>query len=277
MGKILSQLPVLAKFLSKRAILWCYTGGGHLFAENLKEIKRISNNYPILLLFSSAGALVANRYGFFWNLVHSEVKKENFYIILEKAVAKFNIQDLLEKNNFSFSIFHKDPTYSKGIVLANSEVECIIASPLTANTAAKLTYGITDSFITNLLSSGLKSEKQVGVLPTDSLSLQIKSKLPIRQTKSASTHEVSPTVCKFNALAKTSEGQLKFIPQYCVGCKQCVKKHPTIFSYGDEIKIRIREADAQNIQKLKSEMTVFQHPGEILPFIRQILEEKKQY
>ncbi len=276
-GNILRQIPVLPDFLSNQAssaILWCYTGGGHLFAENLKEMKNVSYTHPILLLFSNAGALVANRYGFFWNLVHSEVKKENFHIILEKAVAKFNIQDLLEKN-ISYSLILHDPAFSIATALINTDVKCIIASPLTANTAAKLAFGIADSFISNLLSSGLKSGKQVGIFPTDSLSRQIKSTLPIRQIRSVSINNVSPTVCKFNALAKTSKGQLKFIPQYCVGCQRCVKKYPSVFSYGDEIKIRIREVDAQNIQKLRSEVTIFQNPEEISPFLKRCLEKKK--
>ncbi len=277
-GNILSQLPVLPDFLSNQAsnaILWCYTGGGHLFAENLKEMKKISSTHPIILLFSNAGALVANRYGFFWNLVHSEVKKENFYIIIEEAVAKFNIQDLLERNDFSFSIVLHDPAFSMATALANSNVKCIIASPLTANTAAKLAFGIADSFISNLLSSGLKSEKQVGILPTDFLSRPIKSTLPIRQIQSVSIHKVSPNVCKFNALSKTTKGQLKFIPQYCVGCQQCVKKYSSIFSYGDEVNMKIREVDVHNIQKLRSEVTVFQNPREIDPFLRRCFEKKK--
>ncbi|MFX0207713.1 MAG: flavoprotein, partial [Candidatus Hodarchaeota archaeon] len=213
-------------------ILWCYTGGGHFFEEILEQIKKVNYEFiPISFVFSNAGALVANRYGFFWNLIHSNVRKEYLHFMFENSVAQYNIENMLKKADFSYSIISKDPAFSIAMSLANSEAKCIIACPLTANTAAKLALGITDSVISNLVSSGLKSGKKVGILPTDAIAQNIKTKLPIRQVKPVSSNQINVSVCKFNAIKEQHNHKIQFQPQFCVGCKECVKKYPDVFSY----------------------------------------------
>ena len=276
MGNILSSLPSTPPFLSDQAspaILWCYTGGGHFFDEIFVQIKKLNHeSIPICFVFSNAGALVANRYGFFWELAHSDARKECFHFIFENTVAQNNIDKILLQADFSYSIISTDPAFSVAVALANSDVRCIIACPLTANTAAKLAFGIADSFISNLLSAGLKSGKKVAIIPTDAQSRRMKTKLPIRQIKSASTDQINPDICEFNALKRTSTNQVQFLPQFCVGCKICVKKFPEVFSTGNQIEVKIREVDSQNIQKLSSELTVLRTPNEIYTFIKQFFQ-----
>ncbi len=274
MGNKLSLIPHFTSFLSDQtspSVLWCYTGGGHSFEEIFDQIIRVNRkSVPICFVFSNAGALVANRYGFFWKIIHSEIKKELIHFIFEDVVAQYNIKNMLQEGKFSFSTFLNDPTFSIAMALANSEIRCIIACPLTANTASKLVLGITDSMISNLLSTGLKSGKKIGILPTDATPQRIKTKLPIRQINPASSNQVNITVCKFNALKKTPANTIQFLPQYCVGCQKCVKIFPNVFSYGDEIEVNIREVDSQNIQRLSTELTVLRSPSDIFPFIRQV-------
>lgn len=276
MGNILSLLPVTPPFLSDQAssaILWCYTGGGHFFDEIFIQIKKINHeSIPICFVFSNAGALVANRYGFFWELAHSDARKEYFHFIFDDTVAQNNINKILQGADFSYSLVSTDPAFSVAVALANSDVRCIIACPLSANTAAKLAFGIADSFISNLLSAGLKSGKDVAILPTDAQSRRMKTKLPIRQIKPSSTDQINTDVCEFNALMKTSTNQVQFLPQLCVGCKICVKKFPEVFSFGDQIEVKIREVDSRNIKKLSSELTVLQTPNEIYTFIKQFFQ-----
>ncbi|MFX1515995.1 MAG: flavoprotein [Promethearchaeota archaeon] len=270
----MSLIPQISSFLSDQtspSIIWCYTGAGHYFNEIYDEIIRVNEeSIPVCFVFSDAGALVANRYGLFWRITHSDYRKEYTYFIFEDVVAGYNIPDILDEANFSYSILSKDPSYSTAIALANSEVECIIACPLTANTASKLALGVTDSIISNLLSAGLKSGKRIGVLPTDAIQQRIQTRLPIRQIKPTSTKHVNSSICKFNALVETSTNKIEFHSQFCVGCRKCVEKFPDVFSYGDEIEIKIRKIDALNIQKLSAELTVFNSPNEILPFIRRL-------
>jgi flavoprotein len=274
MGNKLSLFDPISSFLSDHSsppILWCYTGAGHFFKETFDLISELNKeSIPVCFVFSNAGALVANRYGLFWKIIHSNFRKEFAHFIFEDVVAKNNIQNLLQEANYSYSILSKDPSFSVAMALANnSKIRCIIACPLTANTASKLALGVTDSFISNLLSAGMKSGKKIGVLPTDVKQERIKTKLPIRQINPIPPTQFDITVCKFKALEETSDTRIKFSPQFCVGCQACVKKFPNIFSYGDEIEVNIREIDSQNIQKLRSELTVFNSPSEILPFIRQ--------
>lgn len=269
----MSLLPQLPSFLSDQtspSVLWCYTGGGHFFQEIFGQITKVNReSIPICFVFSNAGALVANRYGFFWKLIHSDIRKENMHFIFDDVVALYNIKNMLLDANFSHSTFSNDLTFSVAMALANSGIRCIVACPLTANTASKLVLGISDSMISNLLSTGLKSGKKIGILPTDATPQRTKTKLPIRQINTASSDQVNPAVCKFNALEESSTKKIQFFSQFCVGCQVCVEKFPNVFSYGDEIEINIREVDSQNIQKLSTELTVFHSPSEILPFIRQ--------
>ena len=118
----------------------------------------------------------------------------------------------------------------------------------------------------------MKSGKKIAVFPTDVLSQRIKTKLPTRQIKPASSSHINTAVCKFNALKKTPTNQIQFLPQYCVGCQKCVENYPNVFTYGDEIVYRIREIDSNNIKKLSSEVTVIKKVGDIYPFIRKIFQ-----
>jgi flavoprotein len=268
----LSLIPQISSFLSNKsspAILWCYTGAGYFFDEIFDLIIDLNReSIPVCFVFSNAGALVANRYGLFWKISRSAYCKDYAHFIFEDVVAKYNIQNLLQEANFSYSILSQDPTFSNAVALANTEVNSIIACPLTANTASKLVLGVADSFISNLLSAGMKAGKKIGILPTDAKEQRIKTKLPIRQINPVSTTQFDITVCKFKAIEAINSSEIKYHPLYCVGCQLCVKKFPNIFSYGDEIEINIRKIDSQNIQKLRTELTVFNSPSEILPFIR---------
>ncbi|MFX0050381.1 MAG: flavoprotein [Candidatus Hermodarchaeota archaeon] len=250
-------------------IIWCYTGGGHLYEENFSVIKElIKGPTPVWLIFSEAGALIANRYGLFWDLVQSCTNKENLRLIFESVkVLKFNIKNLLDKNSFSYDIIPEDPAYSSAISLANRNLKCIIASPLSANTAAKLAHGISDNFISNLLAAGSKAGKRIVIVPTDAVSGSIQSKLPVRQKLSSNTIQVDPRVCRFQALKKSHTEEVIFLPQFCVGCEMCVKKYPQFFSGRESIEIRIRKIDYHNVEILRNEFDVLQKPSEILGFI----------
>jgi flavoprotein len=113
----------------------------------------------------------------------------------------------------------------------------------------------------------LKAEKRIIIVPTDADSGSIQSKLPVRQKLYITTAQVDPGVCNFQALKKSHSEEIKFRPQFCVGCEKCVKKYPQFFSVGESIEIRIREVDYHNIEILRNEFNVLQKPSEILGFI----------
>jgi len=149
-------------------------------------------------------------------------------------------------------------------------MKCIIVSPLSANTAAKLAHGISDNFMSNFLAAGLKAGKKIAIVPTDVDSGLIKSQLPVRQKIFTTMTQISPDVCKFRALRKTLRGEIIFLPQFCVGCEVCVKRYPQVFSVREKIEIRIREVDHHNVDMLRKEFIIFHKPSEILSFIEKL-------
>ena len=220
------------------------------------------------MIFSDAGALVYNRYGFFWNLSKLNLKNTNFQFLFESQfVLDHNIEQLLRKSNVDYSALPKDPTFAKGIWLANHNLKCIVASPLTSNSIAKLTSGINDSMILNILSAGKKAGQLIGIFPTDRGIDSITSSLPVRQKKPLKSQDFDTKVCAFGALDSKKFSNVEFLPEFCVGCRKCVEKYPGNFAVDEEIEIHVRSIDQLNTQKLSDEFRVFHAPEEISIFI----------
>jgi len=262
----------LAPFISthqEKLIVWCLTGGGDFYDENYKVFtKLLSEGQPILAIFSNAGAIVFNRYGFFWRL--SKLKFSNPHVLFlfeSEESLQPNIQFLLGQANISYNVFPEDPAFSLGIWLANQKIKCIIASPLTANSVAKLTHGVADTLIVNILSAGKKANQLIGVFPTDRGVDAILSKLPVRQKKPLLKSIININVCTFGALKIVSSTFVKYSLEVCVGCQNCVKKYPEFFAVNEEIEIQVRKVDQANSQKLADEFQLFQSPDEIISFV----------
>ncbi len=262
----------LASFISNHRdnlIVWCLTGGGDFFDENYKVFSKLYlEGHPVLAIFSNAGAVVQNRYGFFWKLTKLKSKNDNALFLFEsQGGLQNNIRILLEKANIPYNVFPQDQAFSLGIWLANQKVKCIIASPLTANSVAKLTHGIADTLIVNILSSGKKANQLIGIFPTDRSSDSILTTLPVRQKKPLRKESISIDVCAFGALEISSPSHLKFSSEKCVGCQHCVQKYPDYFSVNEELEVQIRKVDQLNSQKLESEFQIFHTPNDIVSFV----------
>ena len=262
----------LTSFISlhkENLIVWCLTGGGDFFDENYKVFTQLlSEGQPMLAIFSSAGAIVQNRYGFFWNLARLGSNNPHVLFLFEgEECLQDNIQFLLDKANISYNVFPYDPAFSLGIWLANQKIKCIVASPLTANSVAKLTHGIADTLIVNILSAGKKANQLIGVFPTDRGLDSIMSSLPIRQKKPLPRSIINVKDCTFGALKIASSTLVEYLPELCVGCQICVKKYPEYFTVNEKIEVQIRKVDQANSQKLASEFRLFQSPDEIFSFV----------
>ena len=250
-------------------IIWCLTGGGDLFEENYETFcKLIEENYPVLAIFSNAGALVHNRYGFFLKLSKVFRNKDNLLFLFEdQRVLSFNIQRILDDSNISYAVLPYDPSFARSVWLANQKIKCIILSPLTANSIAKLTNGVADNFILNLVSACKKANQTIGIFPTDRGISIIETKLPVRQIKLLSKDTYSPNTCEYGALVEDHSSYISYKPEYCTGCRECVKKHPDSFSVNDKMKIRIRSVDRLNTERISKEFRIFRTPEEIIEFI----------
>ncbi|MHA1975118.1 MAG: flavoprotein [Candidatus Hodarchaeales archaeon] len=248
-------------------VLWCMTGGGHKFQENLNAFLELTEkSIPIILIFSNAGALVANRYGFFYRIKDfSDVANSSFMIFENKRVLSNNISRLLDQGNIGYAYLHNDPSFSQAFSLVNNTLSCIVASPVTTNSMAKIRIGISDTLVTNIIVAGIKAGKKIAIFPTDVDTGIIKTKLPIKYRSSPNV-EIDISICEYGAI-KRSPSEIVYLPEYCVGCRACVDKYPTNFSYEEKYTINKRFIDAKNIDELSKECKILPSPADIPEFV----------
>ena len=121
--KINSQ-NIIEEFSPKEKILVVITGSTNNLEQIVLELRKISKNYDLSLVFSEAAS----------NIINENVFSE-FHIIKDFSIK--NYDEILSKNNI------------------------ILLPLLTKNTVAKLVVGIRDNAVTNLVSKALLLEKRV--------------------------------------------------------------------------------------------------------------------
>lgn len=121
--KINSQ-NIFEEFSPKEKILVAITGSTNNLEQIVLELRKISKNYDLSLVFSEAAS----------NIINENVFSE-FHIIKDFSIK--NYDEILSKNDI------------------------IILPLLTKNTVAKLVVGIRDNAVTNLVSKALLLEKRV--------------------------------------------------------------------------------------------------------------------
>ena len=121
--KINSQ-NIIEEFSPKEKILVAITGSTNNLEQIVLELRKISKNYDLSLVFSEAAS----------NIINENVFSE-FHIIKDFSIK--NYDEILSKNDI------------------------ILLPLLTKNTVAKLVVGIRDNAVTNLVSRALLLEKRV--------------------------------------------------------------------------------------------------------------------
>lgn len=121
--KINSQ-NIIEEFSPKEKILVAITGSTNNLEQVVLELRKISKNYDLSLVFSEAAS----------NIINENVFSE-FHIIKDFSIK--NYDEILSKNDI------------------------ILLPLLTKNTVAKLVVGIRDNAVTNLVSKALLLEKRV--------------------------------------------------------------------------------------------------------------------
>ncbi|MBF1196993.1 MAG: flavoprotein, partial [Fusobacterium periodonticum] len=121
--KINSQ-NIFEEFSPKEKILVAITGSTNNLEQIVLELRKISKNYDLSLVFSEAAK----------NIIDENIFSE-FHIIKDFSIK--NYDEILSKNNI------------------------ILLPLLTKNTVAKLVVGIRDNAVTNLVSKALLLEKKV--------------------------------------------------------------------------------------------------------------------
>ena len=121
--KINSQ-NIIEEFSPKEKILVAITGSTNNLEQIVLELRKISKNYDLSLVFSEAAS----------NIIDENIFSE-FHIIKDFSIK--NYDEILSKNDI------------------------ILLPLLTKNTVAKLVVGIRDNAVTNLVSKALLLEKRV--------------------------------------------------------------------------------------------------------------------
>ncbi|MFH1721681.1 MAG: flavoprotein [Candidatus Altiarchaeota archaeon] len=132
-------------------ILWCVTGAGHLLRDCAKLVESIAKRHEIDLAYSDAGFQVANIYG-----VTDSLNKAGRHVFFNKD---------------------QGPSSPLCAKVGTKTYDCVVIAPASANTVAKLRYGISDSLVTNVASQALKSRVKLYILPTDTSS-SVQTELP---------------------------------------------------------------------------------------------------
>ncbi len=223
-------------------ILWCITGAGQFLPDVCEFIE--NSKLKITVAFSKAGLEVSQMYGVF-----SRIKKNSVDTILEETQgASFPVIGRLPKNEYDF----------------------VVVAPCTANTTAKIAYGIADSLVSNIVAQALKTRIPVYILPTDAEKMQ-KTRIPInidiekcRNCVPCKAMEKCPNSAFFvsdrvwlrQSLRHVSE-RLKPLSHIrvnllkCNACRRCIEFcNYKAITFGKEITVHSRKIDMDNVRRI---------------------------
>ena len=122
--------------------MWAITGTGYVLQESIDLMKELQENFNVDLtvILSKEGAAVVKWY-----------KK---WLALTEAVKKVKVE---KTPNIPF--------YAGPLQLGNYDL--FLACPVSANSVAKIVYGIADTLITNCVAQAIKGGQTVYIFPSD--------------------------------------------------------------------------------------------------------------
>lgn len=128
--------------MKKVRVAWGVTGAGDYLAESLSVMKKISRDFEVevTVLLSKSGEMVVKWYRL-WDDLKSSFEK----VKVEKGANVPFIAGPLQIGRYGF----------------------LFVSPATANTVAKIAYGIADTLITNCVAQAVKGGTHVYIYPVD--------------------------------------------------------------------------------------------------------------
>lgn len=214
-------------------ILWCITGAGHLLEETCKVLNHINDNK---------------------NTNNKKIKTCAISSAGEEVLKMYGIEINIEEKIFESMQGKSFPFCGR---VSKKEYDAIIVAPCTSNTIAKLSYGISDSLITSIVTQGLKSGIKIYILPTDIKENITKIPMTVEYEKCEFKKicEICEALkkCKNNAIY-ISNNKIRIDLLKCNCCKECLKfcKFNAI-SYGKEIHVTPRKIDIENIKRVKEQ------------------------
>ncbi len=209
-------------------IAWGITGAGHFLRESfdvLKDLKRQNNDLKVTTFLSRAGEEVVRMYGF-----ENELKTISCGEYLE---------ELFPESGQGASV----PKAGRFLL---HKYDCLIITPATSNSVAKIAHGIADTLITNTVAQAVKGSVPVYIVPVD-ISGTIESRMPyfIDRDICMKCEICLPREhCKNNAITD----QIQLLE--CSGCGECIKLCSYGAIQGGLAKLKVRDVDSRNVQIL---------------------------
>jgi dihydromethanopterin reductase (acceptor) len=208
-------------------ILWCVTGAGQFLSESIDAMDALAQGDQVTLVLSEAGREVCRMYG-----VLGELEKKYVDIVLEESQGS------------------SSPIVGR---LSQKEYEKAVVAPCTANTAAKIVCGISDSLVSNIVAQAGKCKVPVYILPTDAVKKQ-KTRIPVtidREKCKRCNACNALRVCPNDAIYVTDAVHIDLMKCDC--CLKCVSScNNKSIEFGKEIDIECRDLDVANAKKLGS-------------------------
>lgn len=237
-------------------VAWAITGAGHFLEETFEAITELvkTQKVTVTTFLSSAGKQVLQTYGLWSNI--NDISPGGY------------LQEVVTEST-------KDPGFSTAGRFILEMYDLLIVSPATANTVAKIVYGISDSLVSNLVAQAQKAKVPVCVVPTDQKEGYVETTLPYhidRQVCKICNPCPVVDVCSYSAV-KISKNVPKISSILCQGCGKCIDAcQYGAVKFGEKKKLWIRTIDAQNAEKLRlmNDLTVFENPQQILSFFKKI-------
>ena len=238
-------------------IAWGITGAGHFLFEVFSVMKKVkeSFNVKITTFASKAGEEVLRIYGLL-----PEVRK----ISPGKYYEEFFSSNL----NYSFPISGR---------LQLGKYQLLVIAPCSANTTAKIVYGIADTLITNIFAQAQKGNLPVYILPTDWLPGETELPYMVDRDNCKGCNPCLPMKnCPYNALEFVEE-KARINLEKCWGCGLCLPLCPyNAISFRKKVKVKPRTVDVENVKKLSrfENVKVLSSPKELEENVFRFLREK---
>ncbi len=223
---------------------WAFTGAGHLLRESVEAMEELAKYHDITVFLSHAAEEVLKMYGLYERVV---------------SVTGGRYRELATDSNQKFSF----PITGR---LSLGKYDALMVSPATANTVAKIVYGISDTLVTNAVAQAGKGSVKTLIVPVDiepgDIETVLPSKLEITKCQNCEVCDAAE-ICPNGAIIPNEEINLL----KCIGCGACkdICQYGAV-SEGKIITMHMREIDIENTQKLsKMEgISIFETPQELL-------------